>query len=213
MARSFPRPAFGVERLSSVGAGELRSRQRPPHLLVERREQSCVFRLAGDVLVFVGITGLIVEFACGQLAGLLVEPLDVAVALRAHRVAHVVAAFLLAVSFKFAGMSDTAGYIAAAGFPFPLLLAWVAAFFEVALALGFLTGAWLSEVAVAAAAYVLFLAFSFHGPARWEGNQVEFGFFVDHFTFIAGLLFAAVHGPGERLALQASLLNRSSVSA
>ena len=47
----------------------------------------------------------------------------------------------------------------------------------------------------------------------WSGNQVEFGFFVDHFTFIAGLLFAAVHGPGERLALQASLLNRSSVSA
>jgi hypothetical protein len=24
---------------------------------------------------------------------------------------------------------------------------------------------------------------------------------VDHFTFIAGLLFAAAHGPGERLAV------------
>jgi uncharacterized membrane protein YphA (DoxX/SURF4 family) len=107
------------------------------------------------------------------------------------------AVFLMAAGFKFAGMDETAGYIAAAGFPFPLLLAWVAAIFEVALALGFLTGAWLSEVAVAAAAYILFLAFSFHGPARWQGNQVEFGFFVDHFTFIAGLMFAAAHGPGR----------------
>jgi len=29
---------------------------------------------------------------------------------------------------------------------------------------------------------------------------MEFGFFVNHFTFIAGLLFAAVHGPGNALA-------------
>jgi hypothetical protein len=26
---------------------------------------------------------------------------------------------------------------------------------------------------------------------------MEFGFFVDHFTFIAGLLLAAVHGRGR----------------
>jgi hypothetical protein len=25
--------------------------------------------------------------------------------------------------------------------------------------------------------------------------------FVDHFTFLAGLLFAAAHGPGRRLAI------------
>jgi len=31
---------------------------------------------------------------------------------------------------------------------------------------------------------------------------MEFGFFVDHFTFIAGLLFAAVHGPGKALVLR-----------
>ena len=103
----------------------------------------------------------------------------------------------MAAGFKFAGMADTAGYIAAAGFPFPLALAWLAAIFEVALVLAFLTGAWFAEAALVAAAYVLFLAFAFHGPARWEGNQVEFGFFVDHFSFIAGLLFAAAHGPGR----------------
>ena len=40
--------------------------------------------------------------------------------------------FAMAATFKFMGMADTAGYIAAAGFPFPLLLAWLAAIFEVA---------------------------------------------------------------------------------
>ena len=100
--------------------------------------------------------------------------------------------FAMAAGFKFAGMQDTASYIAAAGFPFPLALAWIAALFEVMLVIGFLTGAFFSEVALLAAVYVIFLAFAFHGPSHWSGNQAEFGFFVDHFTFFAGLLFAAV---------------------
>ena len=108
----------------------------------------------------------------------------------------------MAVSFKFAGMANTAAYIAAAGLPFPLLLAWLAAIFEVGLILAFLTGAYFSDAALLAGAYVVFLAFAFHGPSHWQANQDEFGFFIDHFTFLAGLLFAAVHGPGERLALR-----------
>ncbi|WP_127903682.1 DoxX family protein [Solirhodobacter olei] len=111
------------------------------------------------------------------------------------------AMFLMAAGFKFAGMQATSAYIASVGFPLPLFLAWLAAFFEVALALAFLTGAFFSEAALAAVVYVLFLAFTFHGPSRWQGNQTEFGFFVDHFTFVAGLLFAAVHGPGRVLVL------------
>ena len=107
------------------------------------------------------------------------------------------AVFLMAAAFKFAGINETATYIAAAGFPFSLLLAWVAAIFEILLVIGFVTGAFFSEVALLAAAYVLFLAFTFHGPSHWEGNQMEFGSFVDHFTFTAGLLFAAAHGPGQ----------------
>ena len=105
----------------------------------------------------------------------------------------------MATVFKFAGMADTAGYIAAAGFPFPLFLAWVAAIFEALLVICFLTGAFFTEAALLAAIYVVFLAFAFHGPSHWEGNQAEFGFFIDHFTFLAGLLFAAVHGPGQVL--------------
>jgi uncharacterized membrane protein YphA (DoxX/SURF4 family) len=109
--------------------------------------------------------------------------------------------FLLATSMKFADMDATAGYIASIGFPFPLFFAWVAAFFEIGLALAFFTGAFFTEAAALAVAYVLFLALAFHGPSRWEGNPMEFGLFVDHFTFTAGLLFAAVHGPGEKLVL------------
>jgi uncharacterized membrane protein YphA (DoxX/SURF4 family) len=99
-------------------------------------------------------------------------------------------------------MDATAAEIAGAGFPFPLLLAWVAAFFEVALAVAFLTGLFFTEAAIVAIAYVLFLGFSFHGPDRWSANPMEFGFFIDHFTFVAGLLFAAVHGPGKALVLR-----------
>ncbi len=116
--------------------------------------------------------------------------------------------FVMAASFKFMDMGATAGYIAAAGFPLPLLLSWIAAFFEVGLAVALLSGAFFSEAALAAGVYVIFLAFAFHGPNRWEGNQAEFGFFVDHFTFLAGLLFAFAHGPGEKLSVNLGLLRR-----
>src|SRR5262245_55498996 len=114
--------------------------------------------------------------------------------------------FAMAAIFKFLGLADTAGYIPAAGFPIPLVLAWLAALFESALVICLLTGVFFAEAALLAAAYVLFLALAFHGPSHWQGNQAEFGFFVDHFTFIAGLLFAAVKGPGRTLALRQSLI-------
>jgi len=110
--------------------------------------------------------------------------------------------FVMAAGFKFAGMPATTGTIAAAGFPFASALAWIAALFECGLAIALLTGAFFSEAALLAIAYILFLAFAFHGPSHWNGNQAEFGFFVDHFTFIAGLLFAAVHGPGGAFVLK-----------
>ena len=115
--------------------------------------------------------------------------------------------FALATAFKLMDPAATAGYIASIGFPAPLFFAWAAALFELALVAAFLSGAFFREAALLAAAYVLFLGFAFHGPAHWAASQAEFGFFVDHFTFIAGLLFAAVHGPGE-IAVQAGLLGR-----
>jgi uncharacterized membrane protein YphA (DoxX/SURF4 family) len=116
------------------------------------------------------------------------------------------AMFIMAVSFKLMDINQTAGFIASAGFPMPKLLAWLAALTELVLVAGFLTGAYFSETALLAAAYVLFLAVAFHGPSRWAGNQAEFGFFVDHFTFIAGLLFAAAHGPGQVLTIKRRLI-------
>lgn len=119
------------------------------------------------------------------------------------------AVFLMAAVFKFTDMNATAGYIVMAGFPAPLLLAWLAAIFECLLVVCLLTGAYFSEAALLAGVYVVFLAFAFHGPSHWEGNQAEFGFFVDHFTFLAGLLFAAVHGPGRILALRRTVIGRA----
>ena len=121
------------------------------------------------------------------------------------------AVFLMAVSFKFMDMNATAGYIASAGFPLPLLLAYLAAIFETILVLAFFTGAFFSEAALLAAVYVIFLAFAFHGPRPWNGNQTEFGFFVDHFTLFAGLLLAAATGPG-RLSLHWAVINRNDSS-
>jgi putative oxidoreductase len=107
------------------------------------------------------------------------------------------AVFALALFFKLSDVRGTAVYIGAAGFPAPVLLAWLAALFEAALIVCLATGAWFRKAALAAAAYVLFLGFAFHGPSTWSANQMEFGFFVDHFSFLAGLLFAAAHGPGR----------------
>lgn len=116
------------------------------------------------------------------------------------------AMFLMAVTFKLMDPNGTAAYIAAAGFPFPTLLTWLAILLEVAIVLAFLTGACLSELAVIAAIYVIFLGFAFHGPSLWAANQAEFGAFVSHFPFGAGLLYAAAHGPGRKLAIHWRLL-------
>ncbi len=78
--------------------------------------------------------------------------------------------FIMAASFKLMDINGTAGYIASAGFPLPNLLAWLAALLELALIACFLTGAYFSEAALLAAAYVLFLAFAFHGPSHWAGK-------------------------------------------
>jgi uncharacterized membrane protein YphA (DoxX/SURF4 family) len=109
--------------------------------------------------------------------------------------------FLMAVSFKFMDVGGTAGLIAAAGFPMSGILVWCAIVLEVALVLAFLTGAYFREAALLAAVYVVFLGFGFHGPSHWQANQSEFGSFIDHFTFAAGLLFAAACGPGRVLAM------------
>ncbi|HVY64722.1 MAG TPA: DoxX family protein [Gammaproteobacteria bacterium] len=119
------------------------------------------------------------------------------------------AMFLFAVSLKVMDVGATADQIAEAGFPMSRVLVWFAILAEAALVLCFATGAYFREAALFAAVYVVFLAFSFHGASHWITNQDEFGFFVDHFTFAAGLLFASAHGPGHRLAWKRSFFDRA----
>jgi putative oxidoreductase len=117
--------------------------------------------------------------------------------------------FLMAFAFKVMSISATAGFIASAGFPFATLLAVLAAVFELAIVLSLLTGAYFSEMMLLGAVYIVFLAFAFHGPSHWTDEKgLEFGGFISHFPFAAGMLFAAAHGPGQLLAMSRSLLRR-----
>jgi uncharacterized membrane protein YphA (DoxX/SURF4 family) len=113
--------------------------------------------------------------------------------------------FLFAASMKLSGIPETAGYIASIGFPAPTFFAWVAAIFEILLGLSLISGALFVEGAVLAAIYVAFLTAAFHGPGRWQDNPMEFGLFLNHLTFIAGLIFAAAHGPGDRFVVGRTL--------
>lgn len=114
------------------------------------------------------------------------------------------ALFAMAVAGKVAMSGMVAQQIAAAGFPMPMVLNWLAALLEVALVLAFLSGAWFREACLVAAAYVIFLAFAFHGPSHWtDAEGLQFGAFVSHFPMAAGLLFGAVSGPGRLLAVSA----------
>jgi len=117
--------------------------------------------------------------------------------------------FLMAFAFKVIDIKATAGFIEAAGFPFPTVLAVLAAAFELAIVLSLLTGAYFSELMLLGAAYVVFLAFAFHGPSHWtDAKGLEFGAFISHFPFAAGMLFAAAHGPGRLLAMRRCIIGR-----
>ena len=124
-------------------------------------------------------------------------------------VARIVLALIFAMGafFKFADIGMTAGYIASVGFPFALFLAWCAAIFETLVVIALLTGLYMSEAALLAALYVVFLAFAFHlsGWGQDELGQLKFGAFFSHFPFAAGLLFAAAYGPG-RFGVRKSLI-------
>lgn len=114
--------------------------------------------------------------------------------------------FLMALAFKVMMFGMTAATIASAGFPASSALALLAAMFELGLVVALVTGVFFSELMVLGAIYVLFLAFAFHGPSHWtDPKGLEFGAFVSHFPFAAGMLFAAVNGPGRLLAQRRDL--------
>lgn len=110
--------------------------------------------------------------------------------------------FIMGVGFKLSNFTGTVSYIADAGFLMPSILLWLAVLLELSIIACFLTGTYFSEAALVASVYVLFLAFAFYGPSHWAGNRTEFFLFINHFAFIAGLLFAAAQGPGRILTIK-----------
>src|SRR5207244_12235720 len=114
----------------------------------------------------------------------------------------------VALTLNLISINAAATGIGAAGFPVAHFLERVAAVFELAHIVGFRTGAYFWGSGLLGPAFGVFLAFGFHGPSHWAANQAEFGSFIDHFTFAAGLLFAAAHGPGRVLAMKRGWLRR-----
>ncbi len=114
--------------------------------------------------------------------------------------------FLMAAYMKWSNVAGMAEYVASAGFPYPVVLVWIAAFFELILGLCIITGVFFRGAALFLLIYALFLAFVFHGPSQWATDQNHFGFFVDHFVMVAGLLFMLGNGPGKTWTLKNSFL-------
>jgi putative oxidoreductase len=104
--------------------------------------------------------------------------------------------FAMAAVTKFMDVGGMAAYVESVGFPYGVALIWLAALLETFIALAFLTGKYFRLAALIAIPYILFLAFAFHGPSMWTANQMEFGFFVDHFMMVAGFLYMLGFGPG-----------------
>ena len=118
------------------------------------------------------------------------------------------ALFAMGVAGKVFASGMMADAIAKAGFPFPMVLNWLAALFELGLVLAYLTGAYFREANILGAIYLVFLAFAFHFVSHWtDAEGLNFGAFVSHFPMAAGMLFAAVNGPGRALTLKRGFIN------
>ena len=105
--------------------------------------------------------------------------------------------FLLSGIQKFQGIDGVAGYIASAGLPAPLALAWIVAVFEVLAGAAIILGKYFREAAILLAVFVVIVSFPFHGPGLWETDITQQIFFTKNTAILAGLLFMAAHGPGR----------------
>jgi putative oxidoreductase len=104
------------------------------------------------------------------------------------------AIFILAGFSKLTAIDGTAGYIGSVGLPFPTLLAWGTAFFEIiagiAIAIGFQT----KLAAYALAAFSIVSAIIFHNNL---GDQMQFILFMKNFAMAGGFLVLSVVGAGS----------------
>jgi len=102
--------------------------------------------------------------------------------------------FIMAGASKFGAIAGTAGYIASKGLPAPVMLAWLAAIFELVAGLAILVGFKTKLAAYALAAFCLVAGLIFHFD---PSNQAEFISFMKNLAIAGGFLALAVSGPGN----------------
>ena len=105
--------------------------------------------------------------------------------------------FLGAGIMKLQGISNVAGYIAHAGFPMSLLLAYFAAALEIITALAIITGTHFKKATLILAFFVFFISFPFHGPSLWATDPTAQMMFMKNMAIVGGLLFMTAHGAGN----------------
>jgi putative oxidoreductase len=105
--------------------------------------------------------------------------------------------FLLAGIQKFQGIDGVAGYIASAGLPAAMVLAWLAAILEVAAGAAIILGKYFKEATISLGVFVLFISFIFHSPSMWAEDPLQKMMFMKNMAIAAGLFFMAAHGAGN----------------
>ncbi len=94
---------------------------------------------------------------------------------------------------KFGNIGGLAGYIGSAGLPAPMLLAWLAAIFEVVGGIALLAGFQTRNVAFAMAAFCVFTGLVFHFDTGDRGQMINL---MKNLSMAGGFLALAVTGAG-----------------
>lgn len=101
--------------------------------------------------------------------------------------------FIIAGLNKLGGIEGTAGYIGSVGLPFPTLLAWGTAFFEVIAGLAILAGFKTQWAAYALAAFCIASAIIFHNGFA---DPSQMNAMLKNFALAGGFLALSVPGAG-----------------
>lgn len=107
------------------------------------------------------------------------------------------ALFLLAGISKLQGIEGTTMYIASAGLPAPMLLAWLSGLLEVGTAIAIILGKYFKEATIILAVFVFVVTFLFHSPNSWTETPINQMMFMKNMAIVGGLLFMAAHGAGN----------------
>jgi putative oxidoreductase len=102
------------------------------------------------------------------------------------------AVFIPAGLQKLSGIEGTAGYISSVALPYPTLLAWAAAIFEVVAGICILVGFQTKYAAVALAVFCVFTGLVFHGGA----DQMQQIMMFKNLGLAGGFLALAAAGAG-----------------